>query len=371
MNSSLANLPASAAFLLKEHRHQLSEVKVVAGFDGFVDVILHVVKLRSSSTEYERFTSMAEWAEKIRGAAGLSANFEFVTQINKLGGNGPIMCNALMSMGFQITYIGNLGYPSVHPIFRDFATRAQIFSIADPGVTDAVEFDDGKLMFGKHQTLKEVSWARLAEQIGTSRLAELIQNASLVAFLNWTMLPEMTDIFRHILEEIPPHLKGRRRLFFDLADPAKRSRTDISEVLTLISDFQKYFDVILGLNMGESRQIGEVLGIKSPPEEPEFVRLHAASIQKKLGLSTVVIHPIQFAAAADSHTSAVVAGPHTANPKITTGGGDHFNAGFCLGHFLGGSLDQALQIAVATSGFYVRHAKSPTIDDLINFLSSL
>jgi sugar/nucleoside kinase (ribokinase family) len=68
----------------------------------------------------------------------------------------------------------------------------------------------------------------------------------------------------------------------------------------------------------------------------------------------VVIHPTHFAAASDSTGATHVEGPFTAKPKITTGAGDHFNAGFCIGRLLGFDLAASLQIGVATSGFYVR-----------------
>ena len=41
-------------------------------------------------------------------------------------------------------------------------------------------------------------------------------------------------------------------------------------------------------------------------------------------------------------------------PKISTGAGDHFNAGFCLGRVLGFWLAESLCAGVATSGYYVR-----------------
>jgi sugar/nucleoside kinase (ribokinase family) len=66
-----------------------------------------------------------------------------------------------------------------------------------------------------------------------------------------------------------------------------------------------------------------------------------------------------------------VVGPFTAKPKITTGAGDHFNAGFCVGRMLGLDLAASLQIGVATSGFYVRQAKSPRLEDLKKFLQTL
>ena len=150
---------------LQGARTKLARAKVLVGLDGFVDTILHVVKTRESATKYARMTAMKDFAAKIHAASGQSANVEMVTQMVKLGGNGPIMANALGSYGTPVTYIGNLGTPNLHPVFGDFAKRARVISIAEPGYTDAVEFEDGKLMFGKHESLKNVNWANLLAHV--------------------------------------------------------------------------------------------------------------------------------------------------------------------------------------------------------------
>ena len=63
-----------------------------------------------------------------------------------------------------------------------------------------------------------------------------------------------------------------------------------------------------------------------------------------------------------------VDGPLVLRPLITTGAGDHFNAGFCLGQLLGLDNSHALLVGVSTSGHYVRTAQSPTPQDLIAML---
>jgi sugar/nucleoside kinase (ribokinase family) len=365
-------LPQIVLDQLGPAKSQLSKSLAVVGLDGFVDTILHVVKKRESATRYSRFENMVEFADRIRSAAGFSANLELVTHIVKLGGNGPIMANALSSYGLPVTYIGNLGSPSVHPVFADFAKRAKIHSIAEPGYTDAMEFHDGKLMFGKHESLKEINWKNLLAHVPEKKLIQMFSEASLISLVNWTMLLEMNGILQKILTRIAPKLKGEERwIFFDLADPAKRTAEDIAGVLELIQKFQSSFRVILGLNLQESRQIGEVLGLKLRSDSHQHVADHAAAIQNALKLETVVVHPTSFAAAADAAGSSYVAGPYTKTPKITTGAGDHFNAGFCIGRLLGLDLASSLQIGVATSGYYVRQAKSPRLEDLKKFLQTL
>lgn len=365
------SLPKSVAAQLSTADAKLRRAKVLVGFDGFVDTILHAVKTRESATKYARMTAMKDFAARIAAAAGQSANLEMVTQMVKLGGNGPIMANALGSYGTPVTYIGNLGAPNLHPVFGDFAKHACVVSIAEPGYTDAVEFEDGKLMFGKHESLKNVNWANLLAHVSEEKLLGIFQQSSLIALVNWTMLTQMTAIWKQIAAKIAPRLTGPKRLLFiDLADPAKRSPEDIAAALKQIAKFEKHFRVVLGLNFQESRQIGEVLGIKAPEETYGTVTHHASVIRDALRIDSVVIHPTQFAAAADAAGATHVVGPFTAKPKITTGAGDHFNAGFCIGRLLGLDLAASLQIGVATSGFYVRNAKSPQLDDIRKFLKT-
>lgn len=369
MTSKQLRLQASAS--LKAGFEQLHKTRVMVGFDGFVDTILHVVKKRHSATRYDRLERMSEFGERIQEAAGLSANMEMVTQMQKLGGNGPIMANAMHAAGTSVTYIGNLGYPSLHPVFTDFAKQTEVHSIAEPGYTDAVEFDDGKLMFGKHQSLRDVNWSNLLKHLTEKQLLGIFSRSQFIALVNWTMLTQMRGIFQKISSVIAPKLKGPRRiLFFDLADPAKRSSEDIAEALRQISRFQKHFRVVLGLNFREGVQVGEVLGVRVPEETHEGVRVHAVRLRELLEIDSVVIHPTQFAAAANESDSACVEGPYTPKPKITTGAGDHFNAGFSIGCILGLNLSQSLQLGVATSGFYVRNARSPRGADLMKFLKS-
>ena len=348
-----------------------AQLHAFLGLDGFVDEIFHVVDKRESAEKYQRLPLMAQWGDRIRAAAGKSTNIELVRQRIKLGGNGPIMANALASLGLKVSYLGNLGYPNLHPVFADFAKRAEVSSIAEPGYTDAVEFEDGKVMLGKHQSLREVTWTNLKARFGQDKFAERISAAQFVGFLNWTMYNAMNEIWTATLAEICPRLTGpRRTLFFDLADPEKRTPGDIAEALKLITQFEKYFDVILGLNEKESSEIGNVLGLDTKDHSPEGLVHIGEQIRARVPVNTVVIHPTHYALAVSAGDSAVVDGPFTSKPLITTGAGDHFNAGFCFGKLLGFANALSVLTGVSTSGFYVRTAKSPAISDLVGLLQN-
>jgi hypothetical protein len=198
---------------------RIGQMSAFIGLDGFVDEILHVVDKRESSEKYTRLPTIAQYAERLAAAAGKSTNVELVSQLTKLGGNGPIMGNAMASFGLRVSYLGILGYPNLHTVFTDFAKRAEVYSIAEPGYTDALEFEDGKIMLGKHQSLKQMTWDNIKGRFGKDKFAEKFGSADLVGFVNWTMLTCMSDIWSSVLKEVCPGMNGKRRLlFFDLAD---------------------------------------------------------------------------------------------------------------------------------------------------------
>lgn len=350
----------------------LAALRALVGLDGFVDEIIAVVDKRTGHDAFTPVRTIADLSRKIAGAAGQSSNYELVVRQMKLGGNGPIMANALARLGVRVTYLGNLGYPTLHPVFEEFARRAEVISIGEPAHTDALEFDDGKLMLGKLTPLGEVTWDNLLARVGRDRLRELVGRSQLIGMVNWTMLPHMSRIWAKLLDEVIPNVeRHHRRLFIDLADPEKRTHDDILDALRLLTRFQDQVDVILGLNLKESLEIADVLGLPGAADVEAAIEDNARAIRAALGLACVVIHPRRAAAAATVDGSARFDGPFIPNPRISTGAGDHFNAGFCLARVLGFSLPESLCMGVATSGYYVRTAESPGASALADFIDRL
>jgi hypothetical protein len=63
--------------------------RVVAGFDGFVDTILHAVSERRSASEYSRLTTLKAFSERILAASGRNLNIEMVPRLTKIGVMAP------------------------------------------------------------------------------------------------------------------------------------------------------------------------------------------------------------------------------------------------------------------------------------------
>ena len=334
---------------------------LLVGFDGFVDEIIHMVDQRKNDKEYDRIPDIKSFAERIAQVAGLSANIEKVPIQTKLGGNGPIMGNAVIAQGHEVTYIGALGGHFIHPVFREFADSCKnVYSLTEPGYTDALEFYDGKIMMGKMNNLVEVNIENLLEKLPRPELVKLLEQVDMVGFTNWTMLSNLNGIITEF-NKIFSKQKKKPFIFIDLADPKKRTQADIREVLQIISGLKA--ETVLSMNLSESTIISLNLGIKE-----DEILTRAILIRKKLGIAGIVIHPTNGAAIATEKQCKWVDGPYTAKPKLTTGAGDNFNAGFCTGWLAGMEPAECLALGVCSSGFYVRNARSASRDDLSDFM---
>ena len=347
----------------------VGERRAFLGFDGFVDEIVHVVDHRTGPDDYERLPQIADLAARLSRAAGHSTNIELVVQRTKLGGNGPIMAHALARLGLGVTYVGSVGWPALHPVFQELAALAEVYGIAEPGHTDALEFADGKVMITKTTSLNDVTWANLQARLGHERFTHHFHHDDLIAFVNWTMLPFMSELWAALQVEWCPAVSGpRRRLFFDLADPEKRTKTDILRALELIAAFGRHFEVILGLNEKEAWAVADVIDLDTRDRSRPGLLALAPMMAQQLRVATLLIHPVRWALAVTGGQVSTAAGPFIERPALTTGAGDHFNAGFCLGQLLGFDDSLALLAGVSASGFYVREARSPTIPDLAQLL---
>jgi hypothetical protein len=353
--------------------------RVMVGFDGFIDNIIDVVAKRTDTTNYVSMATISEFGGRVNAAAGHSANFEMVVKQSKIGGNGPIMANALCSYNYQVTAIGILGDGAIDPVFKPLADRAtKTISLGGAATTDALEFSDGKLMLGKLLPMERVTYKTIVEKMGVDLLKQVLSESDAVAMVNWTMTLGMTDIWHRIAADILPTLKRSTRplIFIDLADPAKRTIEDVRAAFAGMRELQKHADVLLGMNGAELKQVLQALGKSEPTDalEWEAARKGCEIVQQSLGISWAMCHLVKSAACAWGASSARAAGSVGADgffepkPKITTGAGDHFNAGFVAALLAGIDPACALLIGGATSGYYVRTAISPSRSQVHGFL---
>lgn len=349
-------------------------VSCFCGFDGFVDEVVHTVDRRFDADTYSRVPTLAEYGRRIASASGLSINVEIVTVDKKLGGNGPIFANALKRYGASIVYIGSVGKDAIDPVFSDLAAGGTLVGIADPGRTDAMEFSDGKIIRSKLFALNDVKWESVLSRVGLDAFTDYMDGADLISFNNWTMLPHMTELWNGILEQAVPRMKTANKraktLFFDLADPEKRTREDLLEALGKIGAFHAHgFTTILGLNKKEACEVAEAFGVAVGSYRDHPLEELARALYERLEVDCLVIHPVDCAACVRNGEYFSAAGPYCENPRLTTGAGDNFNAGFIFGTLQGFPPEECLLLGAATSGYYVRECRSPSIEEVRDFLA--
>lgn len=356
----------------------LRRVRAIVGFDGFLDAIMDVVDVRQDAQRYTPIATIAQLAERIAAASGKSTNLELVTREVRFGGNGPLLAGGLGMLGAHVDYVGAVGTeddPSQpHPAYGELQQRcASVHAIAPAARTDALEFLDGKVMLNHPANVQRVTWQLLRERVGLETLRALVGRADVLAVVNWSLMDGVEGIWRGLAEEVigPDPRRGTPhacRVFVDLSDPAKRSDADVARGLACLRELQGVAPVTLGLNLAEALRVASVAGCsvfatRRGPQR-ELVPEAALDLRERLGLAGVVIHPREGAGGAlvgadGAVDVAWVDGPVAERPVLSTGAGDHFNAGFVLGRCLGLDAAGSLAAGVATSGAYVRDGVSP------------
>lgn len=345
-----------------------TSIKAMVGWDGYVDTVTHPVDKRTGPDTYERIQTLADYGQKFIDAAGLSMNIEMVPINSKIGGIGAIFANSLSTLGFDMTYIGAMGKESLNPNYLEFDKRATLYSMSDPGLSDAIEFMDGKVISNKLEPLKDVNWESLMKILTPQQLADILDASDFVGYGGWALTINVMSIWEGIIREVFPLMKrtDKAEMFFDLSDPAKRTAEDILDALRCIRVYKEKFHVGMGFNEKESYEIVELHGKKK--EDFGSILEVAEFLKEQLDLAYVVVHPVKCACGASDTETALVDGPYCAQPKLTTGAGDNFNAGFILGHMMGFNMEESLTMGTANSGFYVRNARSANYQELCEFV---
>ncbi|WP_020531477.1 hypothetical protein [Flexithrix dorotheae] len=355
---------------LEKNQDEQKAKKIFIGFDGYIDKIQRAVKAQHPErTAF--YKTLTDFSAKIAAASGKSGQVEITTQETKLGGNAPILAHAADCLGLDVTCMGTLGDPEIHPLFKAIGKHSQLISVGKPAETNALEFHDGKLILSEISTFKELDWEHLKKKAGLEKLIRIFNESELLALVDWCNLFHCTAIWQGIFEEVLPHLEKRpKTYFFDLADPSKKTINEIGEALRLIGQYKSFGKVILGMNENETdliyKALSEYLGVTADPNAN--LEEQGKYIFEKLNLDQLLIHPIKSALSIDSNGNISLKGRLVAAPKISTGGGDNLNAGFCFGILQGFNTEETLILGMATSGAYVQNGKSPSIKDLINYL---
>lgn len=276
----------------------------------------------------------------------------------------PIFSQALAKLDVSVNCVGAMGYPDVLPIFRNMPPNCQLLSVCEPGLCQALEFDDGKLMLANNEDIDQLDYSLLLQRAGKDILFSLFDSSDMMVLLNWSELKGSLSIWNGLEKDIFPYLSPKKRfVFIDLSDCSCRSAEEIREACSLMRSFSNRFDFTISMNRNEAERVAEAENISYGS-----IEALASQLYTRLHCSRLVIHLLDCSCYVSEGQVRHRKNFHTPHPVISTGGGDNFNAGFALGLLYGLECADCVDLAHSVSGFYVSHGHSPSREELFHWL---
>ena len=346
---------------------EISNKTAFIGFDACIDNIVRVVRNRSENDALDFFSDSNHLGEFLLKLDNKSCGLELQTKLSKIGGNMVILGDALGNLGFEVECIGTFGLPEILPVFRSMSSNCSLHTIGDTITATALEFNNSKVIMFDPGPYNNLTWKGIKNLLGSDRIKAMISGKQLISFVNWSEIENSSQIWKGILDDILPDtdMEGPQPFFFtDFSDCSRRSINEIQIAIDLLGRFRNYFKVNLSLNQNEAALVARALNLHGKMDDYDFIK----SLYRLCNTDVLVIHRVNDAIAYNGVTFEQCDTFFCKKPKILTGGGDNFNAGYCYSLFKELNLFQTLLVANAVSGSYVQKGISPSVDDLIEFL---
>jgi hypothetical protein len=353
-------LPKFNAFV-----HEVPKKTIFLGFDGYLDSLYSMVRSREDSQNFQKMESMKEFSARVESAAGSSCNIERVLKKKIAGGFAPNMARAISHFGSKVILAAAMGYPTIHPLFKEYPPKVELKSIRDMGETAGFEFDDGKVMCTDFGNINTITWNTIMERIPRDEFIGLIERSDAIGQGHWSLVPNMNDFWEHFIKDIFPNLsQPKKKLFMvDVADLKKRSHKDINTMLKLLQKIDGIMPAMLSMNDKETIDIANVLSAG----DSEFERKNISVMKTRndyvdigerfnqvLNLSYIVTHDPHFATITTKTKHLWVTEGYTSKPKFTTAAGDHFNGGLTVALLSGLTPEESLIVGNALTAIFVR-----------------
>jgi hypothetical protein len=243
--------------------------------------------------------------------------------------------------------------------------NCSLHSFADPAQTTALEFDDGKVLLAGSALLRTIDWPMIRDLVGLDKLIDLYTQSDIIGFVNWSEIEHSAEIWEGVERDVLPKADPRRSriAFFDLADPTKRDR-NFDRLTALIGRLSADHETILCLNRNEAQAVARHLSI----EPASRVQDLGAAIHASITVDTLIIRDPHTAMAWTNNGIAEAGTFHVPLPRLSTGVGDNFNAGYCFARLAGLDVRSSLVVASAVARLYVASGESPTRGQVMDFL---
>lgn len=355
--------------LLDQFPDDLGEEKVVFGFDGYIDRVREIVDERQGQEAYRRIRQLDDLSEQISTAAREERSIlvEWIQSELRTGGLVCHVSSALGRLGFDPIMIGMFGQPPRRAFLEEYGDF-EMTSLGEPAYTDAIEFSDGKVMLTESGGMRSLDWETLRSEVGFDRLAEYLDGAAVFGMGYWTEIHDMVSIFEGLADELVPTLSSPPdHVLIDPADVGKRPMGEIKRGRNALRRLDAIIPVTMSANHYETNAIADSLGA-SDAQRSHLDAAHSA--REQLGISRFVAHGSTKSAIATPTDGIAVDVPRTDDPMMTTGAGDHFNAGVVLGLLYDLKPHETVALGNAIAGCFVRQGDSPSVETIEAFLDS-
>ncbi|WP_049894606.1 PfkB family carbohydrate kinase [Halogranum rubrum] len=334
---------------------------VVFGFDGYIDNVRQA-GTNAGASDSERITTLDEFGEEIvtSAAAGSSLSISWERQGQRTGGHTSHLSRVYQNLGFDPTIVGMCGEPVLDLFEQEFG-ECTIHSLGDPGVTDAIEFDDGKFMLMDSGGAATLDWETLQSEIGIDTLVDELDGAKLLGIGYWAMIPELATILDQLRETVFPKLTDPpQHILLDPANIREIDREMLESIVAATRRLRDVAEVTVSANRYETKEIAAVLG----DETGDDLKADARVAFDALDVDRFVGHSVtESVVVSDNDTTSVSVVP-VESPELTTSAGDHFNAGLSLGLVEGLSEDAAVVLGNALARVFVQTGETPSYDDI-------
>lgn len=332
-------------------------MKCAIGFDAYIDKIARVVKSRADNKHFEYYSKIEEFGNRILKMKGLSGDLETITESIRYGGNAPLMAGGLASLGAEVCLVSPIGDNSC---FDGLKAKVGIINIGRPAESVNLEFEDGKVMLGENSILSEVKLDTLIGENLIDGIIKAFSDSELLGFVNWSQMENILPVYEYILKNLD---EKERILFMDMADFSKKPPEKITEFLNTVSVNKKGLTAIIGLNENELNLMADYANVKRCADITEY----AEAVSKAIRLN-IVVHGLDYSVFIKNGKAFYARGRLVEKPKLSTGGGDHFNAGFCYALLKKSDEKEALRFAMGVSGAYITDGVSPDEERVYEYL---
>jgi hypothetical protein len=349
------------------YQDYLSSVKgkILLGCDGFVDETYEIVEERKSQTDFSTIENLKSFGELLVRRAEGGVGMEIVPKRRCEGGFAINTGRIAACLGIKPYLPGLYGRPQIDPAYEEFKDSCELYSLGDPALTLAFEFDNGKLLMSNLEAVSSLCWADFEKQFDEAARKELFANVDILGLGYWSLTANFDDLFAGFMSQYET-ITPPKRMFFDFADIKKKANEAFLKSLSMIQAQNERIPMTFSLNEHEVMELFSRIDVDCAEETPEAITASLKIAREKIGFDELVVHTPEFAVASTASEGEACAVQERQSKVIRlAGAGDSFNGGYLCASLGDLPLKQRLAMANAATAFFVTHATGPTKEQLL------